>query len=146
MLPKRFAGALIGVTLLASSAATADPIDQLLATPPDQLRAAIQQLPPEVQDKIRQEVQSKSLDQLMAMSPSDLQSAIQGLSPGAKTQLKAQWTSLSAEQKAKLESLNLKALWQEAIARFAAMGPAEKALVKNLLGQATGADSGQTQP
>src|SRR5579872_1293227 len=123
------AGILIGAALIATPA-MADPIDQLLSTPPDQLRAAIQQLPPEVQDRLRQELQTKSLDQLMAMSPGDLQSAIQGLSPSTKAQLKAEWAALSPEQKAKLKSLNLKALWQEAVARFAAMGPAEKALVK----------------
>ena len=141
MRSRAFAGILLGAALFAGSAFAADPIDQLLSTPPDQLRAAIQQLPPEVQNRVRQELQTKSLDELMAMSPSDLRSAIQGLSPSAKAQLKAEWASLSPEQKAKLKSLNLKALWQEAVARFAAMGPTEKALVKKLLGQAAGMSS-----
>lgn len=136
-------GLLVGAALLAGSGARADQLDQLLATPPDQLHAAIQQLPPEVQDRIRQELQSKSLDELMAMSPSDLQAALQGLSPDTRAELKAEWASLSPEQKAKLKSFNLKALWQEAVARFAAMGPAEKAMVKKLLGQAAGVDPGQ---
>ena len=132
-----FAGVLVGAALMAGPG-SADQLDQLLATPPDQLHAAIQQLPPEVQDRLRQELQTKSLDQLMAMSPGDLEAAIQGLSPSTKAQLKAEWASLSPEQKAKLKSYNLKALWQEAVARFAAMGPAEKALVKKLLGEAVG--------
>jgi hypothetical protein len=146
MSARAFAGIVMGAVLFGAFPGAADPIDQLLATPPDQLRAAIQQLPREVQDRIRQELQTKSLDQLMAMSPGELQSAIQGLSPATKAQLKAEWASLSPEQKAKLKSLDLKALWQEAVARFAAMGPAEKALVKKLLGGAAGLDSGQAAP
>ena len=144
-----FAGALMGATLLICGlAAAADPtIDQLLATPPDQLRAAIQQLPPEVQDRIREEVRSKSLEELMSMSPAQLQAAIQGLSPDARTQLKAQWAAMSSDQKVALKSLNLKALWQQAVARFQAMGPAERAIVRKLLGQVAGTAGGeQGQP
>jgi hypothetical protein len=143
---RAFAGILMGAALFAAFPVAADPIDQLLATPPGELHAAIQKLPPEVQDRIRQELQSKSLDALMAMSPGELEAAIQGLSPSTKAQLKAEWASLSPEQKAKLKSLDLKALWQEAVARFAAMGPAEKALVKKWLGDAAGTASGQATP
>jgi hypothetical protein len=130
------AGILFGAAFIAGSA-MADPLDQFLATPPGQLRAAFLHLPPEVQDKIREELKTESLDELMSYSPDELKAAIQGLSPETKAQLKAQWASLPPGQKAKLKSLDLKALWQEALARFAAMGPAEKALVKKLLGKVT---------
>lgn len=127
----------------------ADPtIDQLMATSPDQLRAAIQRLPPEVQGRIRQQLQAKSPDELMSMSPDQLRAAVQNLSPDAKAQLKAEWASLSPDEKAALKSLNLKALWQQLVARFQAMGPTERAIVKKLLGQAVGpgGDNGQGQP
>lgn len=129
--------------LMSGPAIAADPtIDQLLATSPDQIRSAFERLPPEVQDRIREQIRSKSPEELMSMSPDQLRSALQGLSPDAKAQLKAQWASMPADQKAALKSLNLKALWQQAIARFQAMGPTERAIVQKLLGQAVGTGNG----
>ena len=133
-------GATLAFGLAFSTAVLAEPtIDQLMAASPDQLRAAIQLLPPEIQNQIRQQLATKSLEELAAMSPEQLGAAIRTLSPAAKAELKAKWAALPADQKAALSSANLKALWQQAVARFRAMGPAERAMLKKLLGEVTGA-------
>jgi uroporphyrinogen-III synthase len=138
-----FAG-LLAALLAGGPDAAADPaVDQLTTMSPDELREYFQQLPPEVQDQIRQQLQTKSPEALMAMTPDQLRAAMQNLSPDAKAQLKAKWASLSPDQKAQLKSLNLKSLWQQLVARFQAMGPAERAVVKKLLGQAVAGSQGQ---
>jgi hypothetical protein len=146
----KFRNAVLGATLLAGFAlptvTAADPTaDQLMAASPDQLRAVIQQLPPEVRDQIRQQLQTKSPEELMSLSPEQLGAAVRGLSPDTKARLKAQWAAMSPDQKAALKSMNLRALWQQLVARFQAMGPTERAIAKKLLGQAVD-DGSQGRP
>lgn len=147
----RFSTVISGITALCAAAAIsqargAEPsVDQLISTSPQQIQSAIQQLPPEVQSRIRQELSTKSPEELMRMSPDDIMAAARSLSPETKAQLKEKWASLSDDQKAQIKSFNPKALLQQLAEKFAAMGPMERKIMTKLLGRAVGTESPEVQ-
>lgn len=136
----RFSAILLGLLIAAAGARADQPGDQIMNASPDQVRAAMQRLPPEVQNRIREELRTKSPEELMRMTPDQLRAEIDSLSPQTKAQLKAQWAALSDDQKAALKSMNLKALVRQLVARFAAMGPTERAIVRKIFGEAVGVE------